>query len=95
MIPATLRLRQNVSVIHVLVDNGFLRTNLISILVADLLNADGGTLHKTDIILTVGVGEQSYGVQGIMNVTITPTDQMMKTQRNDTYACAPSCVVMS
>ena len=56
MIPATLRLRNNATVIHVLIDTGCLQTNIINTRVADLLNVDGGTLYKTDIILTAGVG---------------------------------------
>ena len=52
-------------VIHVLIDTGCLQTNIINTRVADLLNADGGTLYKTDIILTAGVGGRSYGVQGV------------------------------
>ena len=54
LIPATLRLRNNASVIHILVDTGCLQT-IINTRVADLLNKDGGTLYKTDIILTAGV----------------------------------------
>ena len=46
-----------------------------------LLNADGGTLYKSDIILTAGVGGRSYSVQGIMNLTITLTN-------NETYFCS-------
>ena len=32
------------------------KINIINTRVADLLNKDGGTLYKTDIILTAGVG---------------------------------------
>jgi hypothetical protein len=74
LIPATLRLRNNATVIHVLIDTGCLQTNIINTRVANLLNADGGTLYKTDIILTAGVGGLSYGVQGVMNLTITLTN---------------------
>ena len=81
LIPATLRLRNNATVIHVLIDTGCLQTNIINTRVADLLNADGGTLYKTDIILTAGVGGLSYGVQGVMNLTITLTNND-ETQRH-------------
>ena len=74
LIPATLRLRNNATVIHVLIDTGCLQTNIINTRVADLLNADGGTLYKTDIILTAGVGGRSYGVQGVMNMTLALTN---------------------
>jgi hypothetical protein len=62
VIPATLRLRNNATIIHVLIDTGCLQTNIINTRVANLLNADGGTLYPTDIILTAGVGGLSYGV---------------------------------
>ena len=74
LIPATLRLRNNATVIHVLIDTGCPQTNIINTWVVDLLNGDGGTLYKTDIILTAGVGGLSYGVQGVMNLTITLTN---------------------
>ena len=67
LIPTTLRLRNNASVIHVLIDTGCLQPNIIDNRVGNFLNADGGTLYKTDIILTAGVGGRSYGV---MNLTI-------------------------
>ena len=70
LISATLR--NNATVIHVLIDTGCPQTNVISTRVADLLKADGGSLFKTDIILTAGVGGRSYGVQGVMKLTITP-----------------------
>ena len=38
------------SVIHVLIDTGCLQTNIINTRVVDLLNEDGGTLYKTDIM---------------------------------------------
>ena len=72
LIPATLLLRTNASVIHVLV--GCLQTNIISKRVAYFLDVDGGILYKTDIIFMTRVGGQSYGVQGIMNLTITLTN---------------------
>ena len=56
LIPATLRLRNNASVIYVLIDTGCLQTNIINTRVADLLNKDGESLYKTDIISTAGVG---------------------------------------
>ena len=56
------------------------KTNIINTRVADLLNKDGGTSYKTDIILTAGV---AYGVQGIMNLTITLTNNdENRTQRH-------------
>ena len=60
--------------IRPLIDTVCLQTNIINTRVADMLNKDGGTLYKTDIILTAGVGGQSYGVQGIMNLTIMLTN---------------------
>ena len=85
LIPGTIRLRNNASVIHVLIDTGCLQTNIIyaRFALSDLLNADVGTLYKTDIILTTGVRGRSYGVQDIMNLTITLTNNdYNQTQRH-------------
>ena len=49
--------------IRPLIDTVCLQTNIINTRVADMLNTDGGTLYKTDIILTAEVGRQSYGVK--------------------------------
>ena len=71
LVPAILQLRLIRPTIHVLIDTGCLQTNIISSSVAALLERDGGSIFETNIVLTVGVGGTSYGVQGIMNLTIT------------------------
>ena len=71
LVPAILQLRLIRPTIHVLIDTGCLQTNIISSSVAALLERDGGSIFETNIVLTAGVGGTSYGVQGIMNLTIT------------------------
>ena len=56
---------------NILIDAGCLQANIISANIATLLAKDGGQIVGTRILLTAGVGSQSYGVQGIMNVTVT------------------------
>jgi hypothetical protein len=63
--------------IIVLIDTGCLQTNITSSRVAFFLNfwkRRRNTLqsyrYDTSVVLTSGVGERSYGVQGIMNSTI-------------------------
>jgi len=73
LIRATLHLRHNAPLIYVLIDTGCLQTNMISAKIAALLAKDGGQTYDTNIVLTSGVGGQSYKVQGIMNLTITFT----------------------
>ena len=68
LLPATIHLRNNAHLIHVLVDTGCLQANIIDANIAKLLATDGGQIFGTNIVLTAGVGGQSYGVQGIMNV---------------------------
>jgi hypothetical protein len=72
-VPAVLLLRtlKVQPTINVLIDTGCLQTNIISSLVAQLLDRDRGTRYDTSVALTSGVGGRSYGVQGIMNLTIT------------------------
>ena len=50
LIPATLRSQNNASIIHVLIDTGCLHTNIINTRVADLLNANGGTLKILSLL---------------------------------------------
>jgi len=71
LVPAILRLRLMRPTIHVLINTDCLQTNIISSSVAALLERDGGSIFETNIVLTAGVGGTSYGVQGIMNLTIT------------------------
>ena len=72
LIPSTLHLYGQAHDIHVLIDMGCLQVHIIiSAKIASFLAKDGGPTYGTNIILTAGVGGQSYGVQGIMNVTVT------------------------
>jgi len=71
LISETLHLHCQAHDIHVLIDTGCLQVNIISAKIAALLAKDGGPTYGTNIVLTAGVGGQSYGVQGIMNVTVT------------------------
>jgi len=68
VLPATLHLRNNAHtyIMNVLIDNGCLQANIISVNIATLLAKDGGHIFGTNIVLTAGVGGQSYGFQGIM-----------------------------
>ena len=68
---ATLHQHSKAQDIHVLIDTGCLQVKIIGAKIAALLAKDGGPTYGTNIVLTVGVGVQSYGVQGIMNVTVT------------------------
>ena len=69
LIPATLHLHSQAHNIHVPIDTGCLQVNIISAKIAALLAKDGGPMYGTNIVLTAGVGGQSYGMQGVINVT--------------------------
>jgi len=71
LIPETLHLHSQADDIHVLIETGCLQVNIISSEIASLLAKDGGPTYGTNIVLTAGVGGQSYGVQGILHVTVT------------------------
>jgi len=70
LIPTTLHLYSKAHDIHVLIDTDFLQVNIISAKIAALLVKDGGPTYGTNIVLTAVLRGQSYGVQGIMNVTV-------------------------
>ena len=85
LLPATIHLRNNAHLIHVLIDTGCLQANVISANIAKLLATDGGQIFGTNIVLIAGVGGQSYGVQGIMNVTVT--FKVLGAEETDKHIC--------
>ena len=90
LLPDTLHLRSQSHNINVLIDTGCLQANIISAKIASLLAKDGG---PTNIVLTEGIDGQSYGVQGIMNVTVNfKTNNKMS--RCDIFAYAQLYVGM-
>jgi len=70
-----LRLHSNSPFSYVQIDAGCLQINLIRAKTAALLANEGDQTYDTNIFLTAGVGGQTYGVQGIMNLTITTNDE--------------------
>jgi len=87
ILPATIHLRNNV---HIINDTGCLHANIVSANIAKLLATDGGQNFGINIVLTAGVGGQSYGVQGIMNVTVTL--KVLGAEETSKYICLRSIV---
>ena len=87
MIPATLHLHSQAHDIHVLIGTGYLQVSIISAKIAALLAKDGGLTYVTNIVLTAGIVRKSYGVQGIMNVTVTVKNNV------DEESVRPICFV--
>jgi hypothetical protein len=56
----TIHLRNNAHIINVLIDTGCLQANIISANIAKLPATDGSQIFGTNIVLTAGVGGQSY-----------------------------------
>ena len=62
LIPETLHLHNKAHDIHVLIETGCLQVNIFSSKIAALLAKDEGPTYGTNIVLTAGLGGQSYGV---------------------------------
>ena len=68
--PGQVLLTNTIVPINVLIDTGFMQTNVLSERIGNLLRADGSKAFETDAALTSGVGGISYGVQGLMTLMI-------------------------
>ena len=67
----TLHLQNNTAAINVLIDTGCLQTNVVSARVAALLRQDGKILRKAGVQLVSGVGGVTYGVEGMVDATVS------------------------
>ena len=54
-----------------LIDTGYMQTNVLCERIGTLLRKDGGEAFESDVALTSGVGGVSYAVQGIMTLMVT------------------------
>ena len=64
---------KNTATIIVLIDPGCLQTNVVSARIAALLRQDGKPMRRANVKLASGVGGITYGVNGMMDVTMLLT----------------------
>jgi hypothetical protein len=54
-----------------------MQTNVVSARIAAAIRKAGGEIRKASVTLTSGVGGRSYGVEGVMNVTVSLTSRIL------------------
>ena len=71
LISGQLHIATSLLPIHVLIDTDCTQTNVVSARIAAALRKEGGEIQKASITLTSGVGGRWYGVERVMNVTVS------------------------
>ena len=64
-----------------MIDSGYLQTNVDSARIVALLRHDRKTMRRASVKLASGVGEITYGVDGMMDVTISLTSNTLELLR--------------